>query len=130
MSEIPNSFVTPLAHAAVTLHGASRDIYGFTAFPVDYAPARAGICIFACPPEGAGGFAPSYWRPLYIQTSTKQVDREAGSGSIAELARRIGATHVLVHFCDRGEEVRRDIAEDLIAALQPPHNMEGRRKAA
>jgi hypothetical protein len=130
MSEFMNAFSTPRAHAVVTLYGASRDIYGFTAFPVDVAPARACICIFVCPPKGATGFAPSYWTPLYIRASAAPADGDADPRSIAEQARQMGATHVLVHFCDRGEEARRDIVEDLVAALRPPLNAEGHRKAA
>jgi len=130
MNEFPNDFVTPLAHAVVTLHGASRDIYGFTAFPLEAAPARAGICIFVRPPNGAAGFVPSYWTPLYIQTSAKLSDGDSVPRSVARQARQLGATHVLIHFCDRGEEARRYIVEDLVAALRPPLNAEERREAA
>jgi hypothetical protein len=52
------------------------------------------------------------------------------SSGIPEQAQRMGATHLLVHFCNRGEDARRAIAEDLIALLQPPLNTEERRAAA
>jgi hypothetical protein len=57
-------------------------------------------------------------------------DRRDTPRGILERARQMGATHVLVHFCDRGEEARRAIAKDLIAALRPPLNSQPRRAAA
>jgi hypothetical protein len=57
-------------------------------------------------------------------------DSGAMPRGILEQARRMGATHVLVHFCDRGEDARHAIAEDLVTALRPPLNTEGRRAAA
>ncbi|MBE9555768.1 MAG: hypothetical protein IMF08_02835 [Proteobacteria bacterium] len=124
------NYATPPAHAVVTLQGDSRQIYGFTAFPLAAPIGGAGICIFACPPKDPEAFAPSWWTPLYVRGSCNMGDGSAMPRGILEQARWMGATHVLVHFCDRGDEARHAIAEDLIAALRPPLNAEGRRAAA
>lgn len=120
----------PQAHAVVTLQGASREIYGFTAFPLAAPIGGAGICIYVRPPKDLSAFAPSYWTPLYVRGSGNMGDSAAMPRGTLEQARRMGATHVLVHFCDRGEAARRAIVEDLIAALRPALNAEGRRAAA
>ncbi len=130
MSELHNNYTTPLAHAVVTLQGITGQIYGFTAFPLAAPINGAGICILVRPPEDPAAFAPSYWTPLYVRGSQAMGDRATMPRGIIEQARRMGATHVLVHFCDRGEDARRAIAEDLVAALRPPLNAEGRRTAA
>jgi hypothetical protein len=114
----------------VTLRGDSRQIYGFTAFPLAAPINGAGICIFARPPEDPAAFAPSWWTPLYVGDSHSMGDRSTMPRGILEQARRMGATHVLVHFCNRGEDARRAIAEDMTAALRPPLNDAGRRAAA
>jgi hypothetical protein len=130
MREHFNKYATPPAHAVVTLQGDSRLIYGFTAFPLAAPIGGAGICIFVRPPEDPSAFAPSYWTPLYVRGSHNMGDNGAMPRGILEQARRMGATHVLVHFCDRGEDARRAIAEDLVTTLRPPLNVEGRRAAA
>jgi hypothetical protein len=124
------NYATPPAHAVVTLQGDSRQIYGFTAFPLAASISGAGICIFARPPEDPAAFAPSWWTPLYVSGSHNMGDSGTMPRGILEQARRMGATHVLVHFCDRGDDARHAIAEDMIAALRPPLNAEGRRDAA
>ena len=130
MHEHFDKHATPPAHSVVTLQGESRQIYGFTAFPLAAPVGGAGICIFVRPPEDPSAFAPSYWTPLYVCGSHNMGDSGAMPRGILEQARRMGATHVLVHFCDRGDDARRAIAEDLVAALRPPLNAEGRRAAA
>jgi len=130
MQEHQDSFSTPLAHSVVTLQGDSRQIYGFTAFPLA-APIRgAGIYIIVRPPDDATAFLPSYWTSLYVRGSHDMGNNSTMPRGITEQARRMGATHVLVHFCDRGDDARHAIAEDLVAALRPPLNSEGRRAAA
>lgn len=130
MREHYSEHATPPAHAVVTLQGDCGQIYGFTAFPLAAPIGGAGICIFVRPPEDPSAFAPSYWTPLYVHGSHNMGDGGAMPRGIIEQARRMGATHVLVHFCDRSDEARRAITEDLIAVLRPPLNMEGRRAAA
>lgn len=130
MSDSRNPDSIPPAHSVVTLQGASRQIYGFTAFPLAAPVSGAGICIYARPPKDTSVFAPSYWTPLYVRGSADLADGGAMPRGIPEQARRMGATHVLVHFCDRGEVARQAIAEDLTAALRPALNVEGRRAAA
>ena len=126
MIDLDGNFSIPPAHAVVILQGGSGQIHGFTAFPMA-APVRgAGICIFVRPDEDA----PSYWDPLYACASCEMGENGDLPRGIIEQARRMGATHMLVHFCDRGEDARLAIAKDVIAALRPPLNGEGRRAAA
>lgn len=130
MSELSASQVIPPAHSVVTMQGVSRQIYGFTAFPLEAALGGAGICIFVRPCEESEEFAPSYWMPLYVRASRRMGDTGTFPGGIVEQARRMGCTHVLAHFCDRGEDARNAIVEDIVEALHPPLNSEGRRAAA
>lgn len=130
MSNPCNTESIPRAHSVVTLQGASRQFYGFTAFPLAAPVGGAGICIYVRPPKDPSVFAPSYWTPLYVRDSADLADVGVMPRGIPEQARRMGATHVLVHFCDRGEVARHAIAEDLTAALRPALNVEGRRAAA
>ena len=130
MSDNSMNYATPPAHAVVTLQGDSKQIYGFTAFPLAAPVGGAGICIFVRPPEDPSAFAPSYWTPLYVRGSDNMGDSATLPRGILEQARRMGTTHVLVHFCDRGDDARRAITEDLVIALRPPLNAEGRRAAA
>lgn len=131
MIEFQDSYAIPSAHSVVILQGGSGHLYGFTAFPMA-APirARGGICVCVRPPEDGDDLATFYWTPLYVGASHALGEGDDMPRGILEQARRMGATHMLVHFCDRGEDVRRDIAEDLIAALRPALNSEGRRAAA
>ena len=130
MREHINKYAIPPAHSVLTLQGDSRLIYGFTAFPLAAPIGGAGICIFVRPPEDPSAFAPSYWTPLYVCGSHNMGDSGAMPRGILEQARRMGATHVLVHFCDRGDDARHAIVEDLVTVLRPPLNAEGRRAAA
>ena len=130
MSDQHKKHTTPSAHSVVTLQGDSRQIYGFTAFPLAAPISGAGICIFVRPPEEPAAFSPSWWLPLYVGASDNMSDSSAIPRGIPEQVQRMGATHLLVHFCSRGEDARRAIAEDLVAALQPPLNTEERRAAA
>lgn len=130
MREIPNSNAIPPAHSVVTLQGISRQVHGFTAFPLTASLRGAGIFVIVRPPEDVSRCAGSYWAPLYIGDSQSMGDAGEMPRGVLEQARRMGATHVLVHFCDRGEDARRSIVKDLIAALRPPLNSESRRAAA
>ena len=130
MSDHHKNSAIPPAHAVVTLQGNSRQIYGFTAFPLAAPVDGAGICIFVRPPDETGAFSPNWWIPLYVVGADNLSDKSAIPRGIPEQAQRMGATHLLVHICNRGEEARRAIAEDLVALLQPPLNTEERRAAA
>jgi len=130
MSTQHKKYAIPPAHAALTLQGNSKQIYGFSAFPLAAPISGAGICIFVCPPDDPEAFSPSWWVPLYVCGTDNMGDAGTMPRGIAEQAHRMGATHMLVHFCGRGENSRQAIADDLIAALQPPLNAEGQRAAA
>lgn len=130
MSNMTLGQAIPPAHAVVALQGASRQVYGFTAFPADALPARPGVCIFVRPGAEREEDPRGYWEPLYVCGARAMGDDGAMPRGIVEQARRMGCTHVLARFCDRGEDVRREIAGDLIAALTPALNDEGRRAAA
>jgi hypothetical protein len=105
------------SQAVVTLHGASREIYGFTPLPIDAAPARPGIFAYAGIAEGAQR-ATRYWDLFYVGSAGSIAER----GDWLAEAKRQGATHILVHFCRRGEDSRRFVEEDLVAAVSPPLN--------
>ena len=130
MSNHHKKHAIPPAHAVVTLQGYSRRIYGFTAFPLAAPISGAGICVFVRAPDDPAAFATSWWIPVYIDGSDNMGDDSTMPRGIAEQARGMGATHVLVHYCGRGEDARRAIAEDLISVLHPPLNAEERRAAA
>lgn len=108
--------------AVITLQGVSREIYGFTPFPIDAAPEKAGIFAFAAVARSGT----MYWDVLYIGSDRCVRDREEW---LAE-AKRQGATHILVHFCRRGEEIRRFVEEDLVSACNPPLNALARQAKA
>jgi hypothetical protein len=130
MSNHHKNSAIPPAHAVVTLQGDSRQIYGCPAFPLAAPVNGAGVCIFVRPPDEPGAFSPNWWIPLYVVGADNMGDKSAIPRGISEQARRMGATHLLVHFCSRGEDARRAIEEDLVAALQPSLNTEKRRAAA
>lgn len=130
MIDTLESYAIPPAHSVVILQGGTGQIHGFTAFPLAAPVRRAGICILVRPREDSAENAPSYWDPLYACVALEMGENGDLPRGIFEQARRMGATHMLVHFCDRGEDARVAIAEDVIAALRPPLNTEGRRAAA
>lgn len=114
-------------NAVVTLHGASREIYGFTPFPLDAPPSIPGIYAFAAP-AGAESGQPLHWRLLFVgETSDIGVGT---SRDWLDTAKKEGATRLLVHICSRDEDYRRFIEDDLVAAFEPPLNALQRRAAA
>jgi len=118
--------VTP-DQAVVTLHGASREIYGFTPFPLDAPPAICGIYACAAPAGEQAGNA-LYWRLLFVGEAA---DIAAGATpDWLAAARQSGATRLLVHICGRDEDYRRFIEDDLVAAYDPPLNAPLHRAAA
>ena len=119
------STVTP-DQAVVTLQGASREIYGFTPFPLEAAPAVSGVFAVAAPAEAEAGNT-LYWRLLFVGESADIAD---GAGAWRDAARREGATRILVHICNRDRDYRGFIEDDLVAAFEPPLNALQRRAAA
>lgn len=107
--------------SVVALQGASREVYGFTAFPLDAPPAAAGIFAFARPADIARREA-LYWTPLYVGETDDMAGTLPGMQDLAAHARKLGATHLLVHFCGRGEDARVGKARDLVDAFQPSMN--------
>lgn len=130
MIDLAENYSIPPAHSVVILQGGSGQIHGFTAFPMAAGIKGAGICIFVRPPEAAAEDSPTYWDPLYACASRDMGETGDLPRGIIEQARRMGATHMLVHFCDRGEDARLAITEDVIVALRPLLNGEGYRAAA
>ncbi|MDH3230359.1 MAG: hypothetical protein OEN55_11250 [Alphaproteobacteria bacterium] len=120
--------VTP-EQAVVTLHGASREIYGFTPFPLDAPPPLAGIYAFAAP-AGAEAGNTLYWRLLFVGETGNIGARAGASHEWLAAAKKQGATRILVHICSRDEDFRRFIEDDLVAAFDPPLNALQRRAAA
>jgi hypothetical protein len=120
--------VTP-DHAVVTLHGASREVYGFTPFPLGAPPAVGGIYAFAAP-AGAEAGNTLYWSLLFVGETG---DIGACAGATHEWladAKKRGATRLLVHICSHDEDFRRFIEDDIVAAFDPPLNALQRRAAA
>jgi hypothetical protein len=120
--------VTP-DHAVVTLQGASREIYGFTPFPLDAMPAVAGVYAFAAP-AGPDAGSTLHWRLLLVGETADIAERKGSARGWLTDAQRQGATRLLVHICRRDAEYRRFIEDDLIAAFEPPLNALQRRPAA
>ena len=120
--------VTP-DQAVVTLHGASREIYGFTPFPLDAPPTVAGVYAFAAPADGEAGNT-LYWRLLFVG-ETGDIGARAGATNewLAD-AKKWGATRLLVHICSRDDDYRRFIEDDIVAAFDPPLNALQRRASA
>ncbi len=108
--------------AVVTLQGASGAIYGFTAFPLSAPPRGAGIYILAQPTLDPRDRAASDWTALYIGETSEFSDQLNTRHDGLTGARKLGAKHVLVHFCGRGEDARRHVETDLISALRPALN--------
>jgi len=126
MTDYIDSGATPPAPAVVTLQGVSRQVYGFTAFPLDEPPRGAGIYIFARPPVNP---VTQNWTALYIgQTDDFRANVGSAHAWLSNAA-RLGATHMLVHFCSRGEVERLQIESDLFGAVHPPLNELERRAA-
>lgn len=120
MSALHNVCKTPPGQAVVTIQGDSAALYGFTAFPLEDAPCGAAIYIFARPTDRPQRSATSFWEPLLIGETGGMRDRsEARERRTAE-ARRLGATHILIHFCGRGPDIRRRIVADLASRFALP----------
>lgn len=119
-----NTYSTLPCESVVALQGASRQIYGFTAFPLDAPPGGPGIFVFARPADVAQRDT-LYWAPLYVGESCGLAEAVSGLRDIVSHARKLGATHLLVHFCGRGEDARQEKAKDLAEALQPSLNRLG-----
>lgn len=114
------------SQAVVLLQGASREYYGFTPFPIEAAPAAAGVYAFAGPAD-ENLRNTLYWDILYIGAGRCMRDEKDWLSH----ARKLGATHVLVHFCRRGDEARQYASEDLVSSCDPALNrMENRAVAA
>lgn len=121
MIRAQNTYSTLPGQSVVMLQGASREIYGFTAFPLDAPPAVAGIFMLARPAEDARRET-LYWTPLYIGETRDIGEAVPALNDVTAHARKLGATHLLVHFCGRGEMARTEKAQDLIRAFQPSLN--------
>ncbi len=112
----------PPGQAVVTLQGASGAIYGFTAFPLGATPRGGGIYILAQPTRDPRDRAASDWTALCIGETGGFSDQLNSRHVGLAAARKLGATHVLVHFCGRGQDARRHVETDLISALRPVLN--------
>lgn len=108
-------------NSVVALQGMSRELYGFTVFPLDAAPAVAGIYMLVRPAD-AGHRDTLYWVPLFVGEAGDVRDAVRGAGDMLGRARKLGATHLLVHFCGRGTEARTEKSHDLIGAFRPALN--------
>jgi len=122
MSALHDVCKTPPGQAVITIQGGSAALYGFTAFPLEDAPCGAGIYIFARPTDRPQRSITSYWEPLFIGETGGMRDRSEARQERATEARRLGATHILIHFCGRGPDIRRRIVADLASALSLPLN--------
>ncbi len=122
MSALHDVCKTPPGQAVVTIQGGSAALYGFTAFPLEDAPCGAAIFIFARPSDGLLRSMSSYWQPLLIGETGGMRDRSDARQERIEEARRLGATHMLIHFCGRGTDIRRRIVADLGSVLPVPQD--------
>ena len=123
MSKLHNVCKTPPGQAVITIQGGSGALYGFTAFPLEHAPCGAAIYIFARPSNRPLRNATSYWKALHIAETGGVRDRSDARDERLErleAARRAGATHMLIHFCSRGEDIRQRIVTDLAPVLCLP----------
>lgn len=119
MSELHDVCKTPPGQAVITIQGGSRALYGFTAFPVEDAPCGAAIYIFARPSERRSHNVLSYWKALHIGETSGLRDHSKARRDRIEAACRAGATHMLIHFCSRGEDIRKRIVDDLSSQICP-----------
>lgn len=117
MSEMHKVCKTPPGQAVVTMRGGSRALYGFTAFPLAEAPSGAAVYVFARPSVDPLHRATSYWVPLYIGETGGMRECDEARLKRLEAARRLNATHMLIHFCNRDAETRRRIVHDLSRML-------------
>ncbi len=122
MSALHDVCKTPPGQAVVTIQGGSAALYGFTAFPLEDAPCGAAVYIFARPSDGPLRSMSSYWQPLLIGETGGMRDRGDARQERVEEARRLGATHMLIHFCGRGADIRRRIVADLGSVLPVPQD--------
>lgn len=123
MSTIHNVCKTPPGQAVVTIQGRSGALYGFTAFPLEDAPCGAAIYIIARPSTHPLHSATSYWKALRIgETGGVRAGSDGRDERLERLeaARRLRATHMLIHFCGRGADIRRRIVADLSTVLPRP----------
>lgn len=120
MSELHEVCKTPRGQAVVTIQGGSGALYGFTAFPLEDAPGGAAIYLFARPSPDPLRIATSYWVPLHVGETGGMRDRADARKKRFEAAHRMGATHMLIHFCSRDAEARRKIAHDISMVVGPP----------
>lgn len=122
MSALHDVCKTPPGQAVVTLRGGSSALYGLTAFPLEDAPCGAAIYIFARPSHDPLRGATSYWEPLLVGETGGMRGRSDARKERLVAAHRLGATHMLIHFCGRGTDIRRRIVADLATGLSLPHN--------
>lgn len=120
MSALHNVCKTPPGQAVITIQGGSAALYGFTAFPLEDAPCGAAIYIFARPTDRPRRRSLSYWEPLLIGETGGMRNRSDARQERTTEGRRLGATHILIHFCGRGPDIRRRIVADLGSALTLP----------
>jgi len=120
MSALHNVCKTPPGQAVVTIQGGSAALYGFTAFPLEDAPCGAAVYVFARPADRLWRGVTSYWEPLLIGETGGMRDRSDARQERTTEARRLGATHILIHFCGRGPDIRRRIVADLASVLALP----------
>jgi hypothetical protein len=99
--------------AEAIFKGASGKLHRFSAVPpgADF-PATPAVYAFARPGQGGRG-----WVPVFVSRTANLAKRMA-THEMWEEARRLGATHVLVH--QRGARDAREAVEaDLLATLRP-----------
>jgi hypothetical protein len=96
--------------------GASGRLHRFEAHhPSGALPEQAGVYMFARPAsEGLR------WTPLFLSRTANVGKRFAGHERWEE-ARRLGATHVLVH-APQDRDAREAVEADLLASLRPVLN--------
>ncbi len=111
---------TPPGKAAVSLRGESGMLYGFTAFPLAEAPCGPAVYIYARPAENRPSPAQPYWTLLGIGESPGLCERRERRFARMVKGQTLGATHLLIHFCGRGVDLRRMIAGDLSQGQQLP----------
>lgn len=119
MSQMHEICNTPPGQAVVTIQGGSGALYGFTAFPLEDAPGGAAIFAFVRPSVDPLRLTTSYWVPLYIGETGGLRDNEAARRERIHAARLMGATHMLIHFCNRDAEARKKIVQDLSQVVGP-----------
>lgn len=102
--------------AEAIFKGASGQLHRFSAMgPGAAFPSTPAVYAFARPGQGGRG-----WVPVFVSRTANLAKRMA-THEIWDEARRLGATHVLVH--QRGARDAREAVEaDLLASLRPVLN--------